>query len=83
MKFFNGLVTGGLISLAMWALIGMAFAEETPQVRALNLRISTEVGANLQCTTVAFDLQDKLSASQAEVKRLTDKYEPKPDEPKK
>lgn len=77
MKFFNGLITGGLISLAFWALICVAFADETPQVRALNLRISSEINTNLQCTTAAFDLQDKLAAAQAEIKRLTDKYEPK------
>lgn len=82
MKFFNGLITGGLISLAFWALIGIAFADETPQVRALNLRISTEINSNLQCATAAFDLQDKLSVAQSEVKRLTDKYELKKNEAK-
>lgn len=80
MKFFNGLITGGLISLAFWALVGMAFADETPQVRALNLRISSEINTNLQCTTSAFDLQDRLAISQSEVKRLIDKYEPKKNE---
>lgn len=77
MRFFNGLITGGLISLAFWALIGMALAEESPQVRALNLRVGFEVNSNLKCSTMAIDLEDKLAAAQLEIKRLTEKYEPK------
>lgn len=77
MKFFNGLITGGLISLAFWALVGMAFADDTPHIRALNARLGTEINAGFQCMVSAFTLQDQLSAAQAEVKRLTDKYEKK------
>lgn len=81
MKFFNGLIIGGFISLTILSFMGKSLAEETPQMRALNMRISSEVNTNLQCATFVFDLQDKLATLQAEVRRLTDKYEPKPDKP--
>lgn len=83
MKLFTKIITIGLVSFAMSATINVAFSEETPQVRALNLRISFEVNTNLQCTTFALDLQDKLATAQVEIKRMADKYEPKPDEQKK
>lgn len=55
--------------------------QETPQIRALNMRLGNEITGNLQCTTGAITLQDKLATVEAEVKRLTDKYEPKSDKP--
>ncbi len=58
-------------------------APESPQVRALNMRIGAEINANLQCSTAVVSLQDQLTAAQAENKRLADKYEPKKEEPKK
>lgn len=58
--------------------ISVAHAEtQSAESRALTLRIGQEVNASLQCSTQAFILQDKLAAAEAEVKRLTDKYEPK------
>lgn len=71
-----------IIGLIGVLLAGEVFAEDSPQIRALNLRISSEINTNMQCTTAAFDLQDKLSVAQSEVKRLTDKYEPKKNEAK-
>jgi hypothetical protein len=41
------------------------------------------VNENLQCSAANNSLKDKLALSEAEVKRLTDKYEPKPAEPAK
>ena len=60
-------------------LISPAFAQQqSPEVRALSSRVIGEVNANIQCSVANNQLQDKLAAAEAEVKRLTDKYEPKP-----
>lgn len=80
MKFFSGLITGGLISFSMWALIGMAFAEDSPQVRALSGRLNIELNTSMQCTITVFTLQDQLTVAQSEIKRLSEKYEPKKDD---
>lgn len=55
----------------------------TPETRALNARLGVEINANIQCMTSAFAMQDQLTAAQSEVKRLTEKYEPKAEENKK
>lgn len=60
--------------------VGAANAQQplpSPEIRALNMRVGTEINANLQCSTNSITLQDKLTAADAEVKRLTEKYEPK------
>lgn len=63
-------------------LISPAFAQQqTPEVRALSQRVMTEVNASLQCSVANNQLQDKLASLEAEVKRLTDKYEPKKADP--
>ena len=54
-------------------------APQSPRERALSQRVLTEINNSLQCTTIAEGLADQLKAAQAEVKRLTDKYEPKKD----
>jgi hypothetical protein len=66
------------LRLAILLLIlipALARAEDTPQIRAMSARIGAEINANLQCNISALELQDKLKAAEAEVKRLTDKYE--------
>lgn len=69
----------------LWVLITLgihfAIAQEikTPLERSLFSRVHAEVNANIQCVTTATELNDKLLAAQAEIKRLTDKYEPKPE----
>lgn len=78
-----------ILALMIWCTPSMftmaAFAQqpESAQVRALNFRIGAEINSNIQCTTTALTLQDQLAVAQAEVKRLSDKYEPKKDEPAK
>lgn len=60
-------------------MVSTAYAQEkqSPEVRALNMRVGAEINSNLQCSTAALTLQDQLQTAQAEVKRLTEKYEPK------
>jgi len=71
------------IALITLVLVAPAYAQQaqTPENKAYSFRIGQEVNANLACSTQVFTLQDKLTASESEVRRLTDKYEPKP-EPK-
>lgn len=69
--------------LVFWQLVAAtayAFAQESPQARALSDRVWAEVKSGVQCSMANYDLSDKLVAAQAEIKRLTEKYEPKPKE---
>lgn len=64
--------------LSTLASVALA-AEPSPESRAMLDRIGMEVNANLQCTGANISLREKLSALESEVKRLTEKYETKPD----
>lgn len=68
------IVTAGTIAISTST---MAQESRTPAERAMFARVSAEVIANLQCAAGVETLNDKLTAQQAEIKRLTDKYEPK------
>lgn len=76
-------IIGCICIAASLYLTVQANAAESPEVRALTLRVGSEINSSIQCATQAFAIQDKLTAVEAEVKRLTDKYEPKPTEPAK
>lgn len=60
-----------LIAVLVAALSSIAYAQQqqqTPEIRALTIRIGQEINANIQCSAANIDLQDKLKA-------LKDKYE--------
>lgn len=64
---------------------GTCFAQEkptqpTPELRALNERVNKEIMSGLQCSTYNYVLEDRVKAAEAEVKRLSEKYEPKKEE---
>lgn len=69
-----------LFMLAMNAASRAQTAPPTPQVSALSQKLMQEINSNLQCTEQSVTLQQQLVSAQAEVKRLTDKYEAKPEE---
>jgi hypothetical protein len=80
------LVSAILVSLFMMAMNAATRAQNapaTPQVQALSQRLMGEINANLQCNAAAIEGQQQLAVANAEVKRLTDKYEPKAAEGKK
>lgn len=68
-------------------LIAPAYAadiqEQTPKDQALLTRLQTEIGVSLQCSEAYIGTQRVLTAAQARIKELEDKYEPKPVEPAK
>lgn len=68
------------IALLLAALpVSAQQAQPTAQVRALSDRILRELNDNVACSTANNELKDKLASAEAEVKRLKDKYEPKPE----
>lgn len=62
-------------------LLGAAVAQQpaapSPLEAALGQRVMAEVQANVQANAMIVDLQRRLAASEAHVKALEDKYEPK------
>lgn len=54
-----------------------ALAQPTPETQALQAKLMQELNAALQCSAMAITLQQQLATAQSEVKRLTEKYEPK------
>lgn len=71
-----------IVAVLLCSTPAVAQESRTPAERAMFARVSAEVIANLQCATGVETLNDKLTAQQAEIKRLTDKYEPKPESKK-
>lgn len=60
--------------------------QQPPGERALLQKLNVEINNTLQCATSGFALQDQLSAAQAHIKALEEKYEAKTqptDDPKK
>lgn len=78
MKWF----LAGMVCLISTCAYTQTPAQPSAQVRALSNRVLSELNDNLQCSTANNELKDKLTASEAEVKRLTEKYESKKDENK-
>ena len=85
---FRGILLAAGLGIAIWLLIFVPLAHAQQQSQ---FPLSVDIlGNNLgQCyKAAAFQqeninkIQSELTASEAEVKRLTDKYEPKKDEPK-
>ena len=81
-------VAAALTAIFMLAMNAASRAQQapTPQVQALSNKLMQEINANLQCAEQAVYVQQQIAAAQAEIKRLTDKYEAKADsqpEPKK
>lgn len=63
-----------------------AASQQPPGERALLQKLNVEINNTLQCATSAFALQDQLSAAQARIKAMEEKYEAKTqptDDPKK
>ena len=52
-------------------------AQPTPMELALKERLGAEIGTTIDSVAKVIDLQRQLAASQARVKALEDKYEPK------
>lgn len=68
---FKGIALAFVLSLPLWLTACAAFADDTPQVRALSQRLIGEFQNSVNCEARALALQD-------EIKALKDKYEPKP-----
>lgn len=67
-------------SVVAVALHASAFAQEQPDARGQVLanRLLAEINASIACDTSSIQLRQLLVSSQAEIKRLKDKYEPAP-----
>ena len=90
LRAFKGIALAFGLSLVFWMLMlwpshAQQSVQITPEatIKALTGRLNQEVNNSTQYTAAAITLQDKLTASEAEVKRLTEKYEPKKDDPTK
>lgn len=80
------LVAAALTAMFMLVMNAASRAQQAPsaaEVQALSQKLTTEINANLSCTTGAINLQNELVKANAEIKRLTDKYEPKKEAPPK
>lgn len=51
---------------------------QNPETLAFSQKLMQEINANLQCTTQFITVQQKLTAAEAEIKQLKEKYEPAP-----
>lgn len=68
------------LSFLLALLSSSALAQQppsTPEAQALGAEIMAQLNAKLQCGTALITSQQALERAQAEIKRLTDKYEPK------
>jgi hypothetical protein len=54
----------------------------TPEAQALAQKLMSEINANIQCAAANITLNQQLTAAQAKIKALEDKYGPKKDVPK-
>lgn len=70
-------------SLLTTLLVAPASAQQQPSPieLALGQRVMAEVNANVQASAMIVDLQRQLAATQARVKALEEKYEPKKSDP--
>lgn len=67
-----------LILLAAFiATPAIAQQQPSPVEQALGQKLMQEISAGVQCTAQAITLKGEFDKSQEEVKRLTEKYEPK------
>lgn len=78
MKWF----LAGAVCLISTCAYAQTPVQPSAQVRALSNRVLSELNDNLACSTANNELKDKLTVAETEVKRLTEKYEPKKDENK-
>lgn len=72
-----------LLLLCFSVSAALAQQQASPLEQALGAKMMREMNDGLQCSANVIVAQQQLAAAQAEVKRLTDKYEPKPVEPPK
>ena len=73
------------LALTLASLSLPVLAQQSPSAldTALSQKLMAEMNAGLACTTQAITYKQQLDKAEAEVTRLTDKYEKKPDEPAK
>jgi len=75
-RLFVGLALAMVFSLN---LPTMAFAQQVAidaQIQALGKKLYQEMSEGLQCQAAKIEIGQELTKAQAEIKRLTDKYEP-------
>ena len=70
------------VALTLTSLAFPALAQQSPSPleSALSQKLMAEMNAGIACTTQAIIYKQQLDKANAEVTRLTDKYEKKPDE---
>ena len=65
--------------LALAPLPALAQQSPSPLESALSQKLMAEINAGIACTTQAITYKQQLDKANAEVARLTDKYEKKPE----
>lgn len=71
------------IAVLVCVVATVALAEQpSPESQALAQKLMGEINANIQCGASVITLQQQIAAKDAQIKALTDKYEPKKDEKK-
>ena len=65
--------------LALAPLPALAQQSPSPLESALSQKLMAEINAGIACTTQAITYKQQLDKANAEVTRLTDKYEKKPE----
>ena len=73
------------LALTLASLSLPVLAQQSPSAldTALSQKLMAEMNAGIACTTQAIIYKQQLDKANAEVTRMTDKYEKKPDEPTK
>lgn len=71
-----------LSAVFLFASASFAFAQQSPSEQACNMKLGTEVTQGLQCTAGLIQLRAALDKSEARVKELEAKHEPKKDDKK-
>ena len=75
-----------ILLAALFAVLGqsaLAQQRQSPAEQAMTARISSEIGANLQCTASIIALKAELDAAQKRVKELEDAAKRPAEEAKK
>lgn len=63
-SFLSKAVAASIFSLAASAATAQ---EQTPEMRSYQMRVQSEINANLQCTAIVLTLQDRVKALETEL----------------
>jgi len=79
MRLFTSCITAFVFIIATTTIPIMAQqpASASPEMQAIANKLMVEINAGIQCAAATIAIRQDLEKAQAEIKRLTDKYESK------